>query len=207
MDNERRASEAASRRGRGRLHGKRIAFLATDGFEEAELIAPRDALQEAGASTVIIAPHPGAIRAWKSGNWAGEIAVEADLESADPEDYDALVLPGGVLNPDRLRTVPAAVRFVRLFFEAEKPVGAICHGPIMLIEADVLRGGRHVTSWASLRTDVHNAGGRWTDAEVIVDGPLVTSRKPEDLPAFVRELIDVIASDAPSARTEMLPEG
>lgn len=208
MENERaRAADASGRRSRGRLHGKRIAILATDGFEESELLAPRHALQEAGASTVIIAPHPGAIRAWKSGNWAGEVPVDADLESADPDDYDALVLPGGVLNPDRLRTVPEAVRFVRAFFEAEKPVGAICHGPIMLIEADMLRGGRNVTSWPSLRTDVQNAGGRWSDVEVMIDGAVVTSRKPEDIAAFVRELIEVIASGAPSARTEVLPEG
>ena len=198
---------AAHRRERGRLHGKRVAIVATDGFEESELTEPRRALQEAGASTVIIAPHAGAIRAWKSGNWAGEVPVEAMLDAADPEDYDALLLPGGVLNPDRLRTVPEAVRFVRAFFESEKPIGAICHGPIMLIEADVLRGGRNVTSWPSLQTDVRNAGGRWSDAEVVVDGVFVTSRKPEDIPAFVRELIEVIASDGPSARSEGLAEG
>jgi protease I len=207
MHDDNARSDPSVRRSRGPLHGKRIAILATDGFEETELLSPRHTLQEAGASTVIIAPHPGAIRAWKSGNWAGEVPVEAELQHADSEDYDALVLPGGVLNPDRLRTVPEAVRFVRAFFESEKPVGAICHGPIMLIEADVLRGGRSVTSWPSLQTDLRNAGARWNDVEVMVDGPLVTSRKPEDIPAFVRELIDVIASDAPTARTDVLPEG
>ena len=205
--NPAKTSDSTAAPVRGRLHGKRIAILATDGFEASELLSPRDALQEAGAGTVIIAPHAGAIRAWKSGNWAGEVPVEAMLDTTDPEDYDALLLPGGVLNPDRLRTLPDAVRFVRAFFESEKPIGAICHGPIMLIEADVLRGGRNVTSWPSLQTDVRNAGGRWSDAEVIVDGVIVTSRKPEDIPAFVRELIEVIASDGPSARSEGLAEG
>lgn len=192
---------------RGPLHGKRIAILATDGFEQSELLEPRRALQEAGASTVIIAPHPGAIRAWKQGNWSDEVPVDATIGSADPDEFDALVLPGGVINPDRLRLDQQAVRFVRAMFEAEKPVGAICHGPIMLIEADALRGGRHVTSWPSLRTDVENAGGRWSDVEVVVDGPVVTSRKPDDIPAFVRELIDVIAHAAPGARAEGLAEG
>jgi len=200
-------SDSTAARRRGRLHGKRIAILATDGFEASELLSPRDTLQEAGASTVIIAPHAGAIRAWKSGNWAGEVAVEAMVDATDPEDYDALVLPGGVLNPDRLRTLPVAVRFVRAFFESEKPIGAICHGPMMLIEADVLRGGRNVTTWPSLQTDIRNASCRWRDAEVVVDGVFVTSRKPEDIPAFVRELIEVIASDGPSARSEGLAEG
>jgi len=192
---------------RGRLHGKRIAILATDGFEQSELLEPRRALQEAGASTVIIAPHPGAIRAWKKGNWSDEVPVDLALANADPEEFDALVLPGGVINPDRLRQEEQAVRFVRAMFESEKPVGAICHGPIMLIEADALRGGRHVTSWPSLKTDVANAGGRWSDVEVVVDGPVVTSRKPEDIPAFVRELIDVIADASPGARAEGLAEG
>ncbi|HZQ62295.1 MAG TPA: type 1 glutamine amidotransferase domain-containing protein [Casimicrobiaceae bacterium] len=191
----------------GRLHGTRVAILATDGFEQSELLEPRRALQEAGAHTVIIAPHAGTIRAWKQGNWGDEVPVDATVSAADPEEYDALVLPGGVINPDRLRLNEQAVRFVRAMFDAEKPVGAICHGPIMLIEADVLRGGRHITSWPSLRTDVRNAGGRWSDVEVIVDEAVVTSRKPDDIPAFVRELIEVIAAAAPGSRTEVLTEG
>ncbi|MDQ6618181.1 MAG: type 1 glutamine amidotransferase [Pseudomonadota bacterium] len=191
----------------GPLRGKRVAILATDGFEQSELLAPREALQAAAARTVVIAPGGGKIRAWKHGNWADEIESDAPLEGADAEEYDALFLPGGVMNPDRLRVDPAAVRFVRAFFEAEKPVGAICHGLAMLIEADVLRGGRHVTSWPSLKTDIVNAGGQWSDEEVVVDGSIVTSRKPDDLPAFIRELIDAIAHDAPGARTEGLPEG
>lgn len=189
------------------LRGKRVAILATDGFEQSELTAPRDALREAGAKTVVIAPKAGTIRGWQHGQWGDDVAVDLVLADAQSEDYDALMLPGGVMNPDRLRTDPEAVAFVRAFFESEKPVAAICHGPIMLIEADVLRGGRQLTSWPSLKTDIRNAGGKWSDAEVVVDGDLVTSRRPEDIPAFNREMIARIADYAPGARTESLPEG
>lgn len=189
------------------LHGIRVAILATDGFEQSELIEPRKALQDAGARTIVIAPQAGSIRGWRDGEWADSVAVEATLADAQSEDYDALLLPGGVINPDRLRLVAEAVAFVRAFFDAEKPVAAICHGPIMLIEAGVLRGGRHVTSWPSLRTDFLNAGARWSDEEVVIDFNLVTSRSPNDIPAFNREMITRIAERAPGARTESLPEG
>src|SRR5205085_11833690 len=137
----------------------------------------------------------------KSKDWGDEVPVDLTLDNAKPDDYDALMLPGGVLNPDQLRMDARAVSFVRAFFESEKPVAAICHAPIMLIEANVLRG-RHVTSWPSLQTDIRNAGGRWIDEEVVVDRGLVTSRKPDDIPAFNRKMIEEIAEGAASARTD-----
>jgi protease I len=188
------------------LRGKRVAILATDGFEQSELVSPRDALRDAGARAVVIAPKAGTIRGWRHDQWGDPVPVDVVLADAQSEDYDALVLPGGVMNPDALRMVPEAVAFVRAFFESEKPVAAICHAPIMLIEADVL-AGFHLTSWPSVQTDIRNAGGRWSDAEVVVDGNLVTSRKPDDLPAFNRETIARIAEYSPGARTESLPEG
>jgi protease I len=181
------------------LGGKRVAILATDGFEQSELTEPRRALQDAGATTAVIAPKAGTIRGWKENDWGDEVTVDVPLNDAQADDYDALMLPGGVINPDRLRMDPAAVAFVRAFFDAEKPVAAICHGPIMLIEADVLHG-RHVTSWPSVRTDIRNAGGEWSDEEVVVDHGLVTSRKPGDIPAFNRKMIEEIGEGAPAAR-------
>ncbi len=156
----------------------------------------------------MIAPHQGEIRGWNHTDWGGRVGVDRTLEDAAPEDYDALLLPGGVQNPDKLRQELAAVRFVRAFFEAEKPVAAICHGPILLIEADVLRGGSYqLTSWPSIQTDIRNAGGRWIDREVVADGLLVTSRKPDDIPAFNRAMIETFASEALGSRTDVLPEG
>jgi protease I len=187
--------------GEAPLKGKRIAILATDGFEQSELIEPRAALDRAGAKTVVIAPKPGSIKGWQHKDWGDEVTVDLTVDKANPDDYDALMLPGGVMNPDRLRLVPAAVKFVRTFFEAEKPVAAICHAPIMLIEANVLKG-RHVTSWPSIQTDIRNAGGAWSDQEVVVDRGLVTSRKPDDIPAFNRRMIEEIAEGAPSSRTD-----
>jgi protease I len=183
------------------LKGKRVAILATDGFEQSELTEPRRALDAAGATTVVIAPKAGSIAGWRDGAWGEKVAVDQTLDKAQADDYDALMLPGGVMNPDRLRTDKAAVAFVRAFFDSEKPVAAICHAPIMLIEADVLHD-RRLTSWPSLQTDIRNAGGRWTDEEVVVDRRLVTSRKPEDIPAFNREMIAAIAEGAPSARMD-----
>lgn len=183
------------------LKGRVVAILASDGFEQSELEQPRRALEEAGAQTVVVAPKAGAIRGWRHKAWGEEVAVDVALDRADPEDYDALMLPGGVMNPDHLRMDARAVNFVRAFFEAEKPVAAICHAPIMLIEADVLRG-RHVTSWPSLQTDIRNAGGKWSDEEVIVDRGLVTSRKPDDIPAFNARMIEQIATGAPAVRQE-----
>lgn len=183
------------------LRGKTIAILATDGFEQSELIEPRKALDQAGAKTVVISPKPGSIRGWKSKDWGDEVAVDLTVNDADPDDFDALMLPGGVMNPDQLRTNRKAVSFVRSFFDNEKPVAAICHAPIMLIEANVLHD-RHLTSWPSLQTDIRNAGGRWSDQEVVVDRGLVTSRKPDDIPAFNRKMIEEIAEGAASARTD-----
>ena len=179
------------------LKGRRIAILATDGFEQSELADPRRALEDAGAATDIVSLRAGTIRGWKNGNWADAFTVDKTVGQANAGDYDALVLPGGVMNPDKLRTDQDAVRFTRTFFEQRKPVGAICHGPWTLIDAGVV-GGRRMTSWPSLRQDLINAGARWTDEEVVVDGELVTSRKPADIPAFSRHLIEVIAERIPT---------
>ncbi|HLK70949.1 MAG TPA: type 1 glutamine amidotransferase domain-containing protein [Steroidobacteraceae bacterium] len=181
------------------LEGVKIAILATDGFEQAELTEPRKALLEAGADTDIIAPKSGRIRGWKLKDWGDEIGVDATLDEADPKDYDALVLPGGVMNPDHLRMNPQAVAFVKAFVDADKPVGAICHGPWTLVEAGAARGHR-MTSWPSLRTDLRNAGADWVDEEVVVDGNLVTSRKPDDIPAFNREIIELFSHSRPESR-------
>jgi len=183
------------------LKGKRVAILATDGFEQAELTEPREALERAGATTRLIAPKHGKIKGWKSKNWGDEVAVDVVIGEARVDDYDALLLPGGVMNPDRLRTDKGAVNFVRSFFDAEKPVAAICHGPIMLIEAEVLRD-RHLTSWPSLATDMRNAGARWSDEEVVVDRGLVTSRQPADIAAFNRKMIEEFAEGAVSTRMD-----
>jgi protease I len=185
----------------GPLKGMRVAILATDGFEQSELLEPRKALDAAGAATVVIAPKAGSIAGWHHGAWGRSVPVDLALDKAQADDYDALMLPGGVMNPDRLRTDKSAVAFVRAFFDSEKPVAAICHAPIMLIEADVLHD-RRLTSWPSLQTDIRNAGGRWTDEEVVVDWGLVTSRKPEDIPAFNQRMIEAIAEGAPSARMD-----
>lgn len=173
------------------LKGSKVAILATDGFEQDELLKPRDALQAAGADTEIVSPKEGTLRGWKHKDWGEEVCVQQALEDADPKDYDALLLPGGVINPDALRMQPKAVAFVKAFFEAGKPVAAICHGPWTVIECGAARG-RQMTSWPSLRTDLKNAGADWVDQEVVVDGNLVTSRKPDDLPAFNRELIRML---------------
>jgi protease I len=173
------------------IAGKRIAILATDGFEQAELLEPRKALEGRGATTQVISPHEGRIRAWNKSDWGEEVDVNLTLDSADANDFDALLLPGGVMNPDKLRTIPEAVQFVRKFFAQKKPVAAICHGPWMLVEAGAVRG-RTVTSWPSLETDIRNAGGTWVDKEVAVDNGVVTSRRPDDIPAFNEKMIDAI---------------
>jgi protease I len=175
------------------LDGLKIAILATDGFEQSELTEPRAALSAAGATTSIVSPKRGALRGWNHKDWADEeVEVDLALDEADPKEFDALVLPGGVMNPDALRTQPSAVAFVKAFFDAGKPIGAICHGPWTVIESGAARG-RRMTSWPSLKTDLENAQARWVDEEVVVDGNLVTSRKPDDLPAFNRELLRVFA--------------
>lgn len=168
-----------------------VAILATDGFEESELTEPRKALEEVGATTHIIAPKRGAIRGWKSGDWGTSVEVDKTLEDAKADDYDALLLPGGVMNPDKLRMNRKAIDFTTEFFKDGKPVSAICHGPQLLIECDVLQG-RELTSYASIKTDLKNAGARWVDKEVVVDQGLTTSRTPDDLPAFCKKTIEEI---------------
>src|SRR6476661_1563932 len=170
------------------LDGLRVAILATDGFEQSELTRTRKALDEAGATTEVVSPKEETVRGWNHKEWGMDVDVDQPLEDADPRDYDALVLPGGVMNPDALRMQPQAVAFVKAFFDAAKPVAAICHGPWTVIESGAAKGHR-MTSWPSLRTDIRNAGGEWVDEEVVVDRSLVTSRKPDDIPAFNREMI------------------
>jgi protease I len=174
------------------LSGKKIAILATDGFEQSELAEPKQALEQAGAMVHIVSPKTGEIRGWQHTDWGDAFPVDVGLGQARPEDYHGLVLPGGQINPDKLRLEPEAVAFVRAFFQAGKPVGAICHGPWLLIEADVVRG-RTVTSYASIKTDLKNAGANWVDREVVVDQGLVTSRNPGDLEAFNAKIIEEFA--------------
>ena len=174
------------------LNGKRVAILATDGVEQVELTEPRKALDDAGATTQVVSPKSGTIKGWQHDHWGDQIKVDVPLDQANPSDYDALMLPGGVMNPDRLRMNEKAVNFVRQFFQAGKPVAAICHGPWLLVEANVARG-RTVTSWPSLQTDLRNAGADWVDREVVTDEGLVTSRKPDDIPAFNRKMIEEFA--------------
>jgi protease I len=174
-----------------RLKDKRVAFLATDGVEQIELTEPWKAVESEGGSPELISLESGEIQGFDHLDKDQTFAVDRAVADASPEDYDGLVLPGGVANPDFLRTDEDAVRFVRSFFEAGKPVAAICHAPWTLVEADVVRG-RTLTSWPSLRTDIRNAGGEWVDEEVHVDQGLVTSRKPDDLPAFCGKLVEEI---------------
>ena len=172
--------------------GKRVAILATDGFEQVELTEPKKALEQAGAATEVIAPKSGEIRGWKFKDWGDSVKVDKTLENAKTGDYDLLLLPGGVANPDHLRMNEKAVRFVKDFAQSGKPVAAICHGPWTLIEAGVVKG-HTMTSWPSLKTDLKNAGANWVDKEVVMDGNFITSRKPDDLPAFSRKVIEEIA--------------
>jgi protease I len=172
-----------------KLKGKKIALLAADMVERVELEEPRRALGEAGAEVELISLKPGKIRAFDHFDPASEVPVDRTVEEVDASDFDALLVPGGVGNPDQLRGDENAVSFVREFFEQGKPVAAICHGPWVLVEADVVRG-RRLTSWPTLQTDIRNAGGNWLDEEVVVDEGLVTSRKPDDIPAFNRKMIE-----------------
>ena len=181
------------------LQGMKIAILTTDGFEQAELTEPRNALDGAGAETEIVSPKQGKVRGWKTKDWGDEFTVDRALDEADAEDYDGLLLPGGVINADSLRMQPGAVAFVKAFFESGKPVGVICHAPWTLIEAGAARGHR-LTSWPSLKTDLTNAGAEWVDQEVVVDGQLVTSRKPDDIPAFNRELTRLLGQSRATER-------
>lgn len=174
------------------LHGKKIAILATDGFEQVELTEPRKALEEAGAKTEVISPKSGEIKGWKFKEWGDAVKVDKTLDQARAQDYDALVLPGGVINPDHLRMEPKAVSFVRDFVGTGRPVAAICHGPWTLVEAGVVKG-KTLTSWPSLKTDLKNAGANWVDKEVATDGQFITSRKPDDIPAFSKAIIQAVS--------------
>lgn len=173
------------------LNKKRVAILATNGFEESELKEPMNALKKAGAEVHIVSEENGKIKSWTNGNWGPEYKVDKTLSEVNQKDYNALMLPGGVINPDILRRNPKAVDFVRSFFEHHKPVGAICHGPWLLAEANVLKG-RKITSFSSIKTDMVNAGANWVDQEVVVDEGLVTSRNPDDLPAFCSKLVEEV---------------
>ena len=176
------------------LSDRKIAVLATDGVEQVELTEPVKALKSASAQVVVIAPRGGQIQGMNHDKTGDKLPVDHELSSVSADEFDALLLPGGVANPDTLRTIPEAVAFVRHFVEAGKPIAAICHGPWTLIEADGVRG-RRVTSWPSLKTDLKNAGANWEDQSVVVDGMLVTSRKPDDLPDFCREMINLFGDD------------
>lgn len=173
------------------ITGKKVAILVTDGFEQSELEQPRAALEEAGAETSVVSPNEDSVQAWDEDDFGDTLNVDVPLKRARASDYDALLLPGGVMNPDKLRMVPEAVQFVSHFFEAGKPVAAICHGPQLLIEADVVRG-RRVTSYPSLKTDLQNAGANWVDEAVVTDQGLVTSRRPADIPQFNEKMIEEI---------------
>jgi len=170
---------------------KRVLILATDGFEQSELIEPKKALEAAGIETVVASPKSGKIKGWNHGEWGKSVTVDAALDDVSVDDFDALMLPGGQMNPDALRMEPRAVELVEDFDQAGKPIAAICHGPWLLVEADVV-DGRTVTGWPSIRTDLENAGADVVDEEVVVDENLITSRKPEDIPAFVQALIDAL---------------
>jgi protease I len=174
------------------LSGKRVAILVADGFEQVELDGPRKALDEAGATTQVISPAKGQVKGMNHDKPAAGAKVDVPLDQARPDDYDALMLPGGVMNPDTLRQEKKAVEFVQAFFKAKKPVAAICHGPQVLIEADVVRG-RKMTSYPSVKTDLKNAGATWVDEVVVVDNGLVTSRKPDDIPRFNEKMLEEIA--------------
>jgi protease I len=175
------------------LSGKKIAILVEKGFEQVELEKPKAALEEAGAQTHVVSPQSGKVKAWAKTDWGDEFTVDISLEDAVAAEYDALLLPGGVMNPDYLRANEQAVAFVRAFHESGKPIAAICHGPWTLIEAQAVNG-KKMTSWPSLRTDLTNAGAQWVDEEVVTDNGLVTSRKPDDIPAFNKKMIEEFAA-------------
>lgn len=183
-----------------KLKGQRVAILTCEGFEQSELFEPKKALEEAGAEVHVVSPKSGKIKAWDHNDWGRGINVDMTLEVAIPEEYHALMLPGGVINPDKLRMDKQAIEFVRHFVEAGKPIAAICHGPQTLIELDFVQGKR-MTSWPSLKTDFINAGADWVDEEVVVDNGFVTSRKPDDLEAFNKKMIEEFAEGIHRAQT------
>jgi protease I len=175
-----------------KLDGVKVAILAANGFEQSELFEPKKALEEAGAQTFVISPEHDSVKGWQHTDWGQSVGVDVNLSEAKADDYDALVLPGGVMNPDKLRGNDEAVAFVKAFVDAGKPIGAICHGPWTLINADAVKG-REMTSYHTIRKDLENAGAKWVDSEVVVDNGLVTSRKPDDIPAFNEKIIEEFA--------------
>ena len=175
-----------------KLNGKKVAFIATEGVEQVELTEPWKAVEQAGGQPELISIEPGKVQAWKHFDKGDKFDVDKTIEEVQPDEYDALVLPGGVANPDQLRTDENVVSFIREFYESGKPIGVICHGPWTMIEADVVRG-KKITSWPSLQTDLRNAGARWVDQECVVDEGLVSSRKPDDLPAFCAKIVEEFA--------------
>ncbi len=181
------------------LKGRKIAILATDGFEQVELTDPKKNLEAAGATTEVLSVKEGSIKGWKFTDWGDSVRVDKQVNKANVDDYDALILPGGQINPDKLRMEKSAVEFVREFVESGKPVAAICHGPWMLIEAGVVKG-KTMTSWPSVHTDLVNAGANWVDREVVEEGNLITSRKPDDIPAFSKKVIEVVAKSPQLAK-------
>jgi protease I len=187
------------------LQGKRIAFLATDGVEQVELAEPWKAVENAGGEPELLSTQGGKIQGFEHLDKGEMFRVDKHVSQADVDDYDGLVLPGGVANPDFLRMDEDAVRFVKSFFESGKPIGVICHGPWTLVEADVVKG-RTMTSWPSVRTDIRNAGGNWVDEEVVVDGGLISSRKPDDLPAFCEAIVEAFGDGETAMRVEQAAE-
>jgi protease I len=171
----------------------KVALLVANGFEQSEMLEPKKALEAAGVKVSIISPEKEKVKGWSKGNWAEEFPIDVKLDSAKAEDFDALVLPGGVMNPDTLRINAKAIEFIKHFVTAKKPIAAICHGPWTLIEAGGVKGHK-MTSWPSLKDDLTNAGATWTDAEVVSDGTLVTSRKPDDLPAFNKKILEMLSN-------------
>ena len=184
------------------LRNKRVAALVENGFEQSELLEPKKALEAAGARVDIVSPQTGKVKGWQHNDWGQEVSVDRQLEQANADEYDALLLPGGVMNPDKLRANSRAVAFVKAFVDAGKPIAAICHGPWTLIEAGAVRG-RRMTSWPSLQTDLKNAGANWVDQEVVTDNGVVTSRKPDDIPAFNRKMIEEFAEGRHDRQREM----
>src|SRR6266852_9098868 len=186
------------------LAGKKVAILVADGFEQVEMTKPREALQEAGAETKIVSPASGKIQGMNHADKGDKFEIDIPLGKARPEEFDALMIPGGLMNPDQLRSTEEALEFVRHFFETGKPVAAICHAPWVLIDAGVLRG-RTITSWPAIKTDVRNAGATWVDEEVVVDNGLVTSRKPDDIHAFNKKMIEEFAEGKHRAKSGAVP--
>jgi protease I len=175
-----------------KMNGIKIAILVTDGFEQSEMVEPKKALDDAGAETFIVSTSKGKVKGWQKKNWGDEFEVDQDLKEAKDSEFDALLLPGGVINPDTLRMNEEAVNFVKKFVKAGKPIGAICHGPWTLIEAEAVKG-KTITSWPSIKNDLIHAGAKWVDKEVVKDGNLVTSRNPDDIPAFNKAIIELFS--------------